>query len=144
LVAEGGHHIGYTVAVTSQTPYPNRLAEHMKAAKMTDPRLADLAGTSKQQVFKLRRGERKLTVQWAQRLAPHLNVAWLDLIEGQQLPPDQPKADLLAAWETMDGEQRNALLVVAKAMIPRERVEEAATARRTAPCLVPATRMRGQ
>lgn len=143
-----GHQSGYTPDVTDEAPYPNRLAERMKAAKMTDPRLAGLAGTTKQQIFKLRRGERKLTVEWAQRLAHHLGTEWFDLIVQQQPLADQPRAELLAAYDAMDSEQRRALVVVAKSMVPPERpsepVAELAPRRRAAACIVPVARVRGR
>lgn len=61
--------------------YPNSLAAYMKRAGMTDPKLAELVESNKQTIFKLRKGERKLTAQWAQRLAPHLGVAWQLLLQ---------------------------------------------------------------
>lgn len=67
-------------------PHPTRLAECMKAAGLNDPQLAKATGTTKQQIFKLRRGERKMTVEWARRLAPRLGVSWQDVIE-----PDDPR-----------------------------------------------------
>ncbi len=54
------------------TPSPLRVAR--KASRIGIQELADLAGTSRQQIEKLERGERKLTKQWAERLAPHLGV----------------------------------------------------------------------
>ena len=48
----------------------------MARVAMTDPQLAALAETTKQQIHKLRHGQRKLTVQWAKRLAPHLDSTW--------------------------------------------------------------------
>lgn len=44
------------------------------ALGLTQQQLADLVKTSQPQIKRLERGERKLTKQWAQRLAPHLKV----------------------------------------------------------------------
>jgi len=41
---------------------------------MSQARLADLAGTSQPQIKRLEAGNRKLTKEWAERLAPHLGV----------------------------------------------------------------------
>ena len=98
----------------------------MKAAGITDPSLASLAGTTKQQIFKLRRGERKLTVQWAQRLATPLGVEWYELMDAPQpLNGDQARNALLAAFDAMSNEQRQALLTVAEGVVkpPVEQVE---------------------
>lgn len=41
---------------------------------MSQNELAEKAGTSQPQINRLEKGERKLTKEWAERLAPHLNV----------------------------------------------------------------------
>jgi transcriptional regulator with XRE-family HTH domain len=84
-------------------PYPNRLDELMLRARISGPRLAELVGTSKQQLHKLRHGNRKMTREWAERIAPHLGVDWPEVIgwEGAApgAPPDgRPRlAEVLAA-----------------------------------------------
>lgn len=52
----------------------NRIKELRKAAGLTQPQLAALAGTTKNQLAKLESGERRLSDYWAQLLAPHLGV----------------------------------------------------------------------
>jgi hypothetical protein len=74
----------------------------MTQAGITDPELANAAGTTKQQIHKLRHRERKLTVQWAKRLAPHLGSTWQELIEGPLAPSDARRTDLLAAYDATD------------------------------------------
>lgn len=73
-------------------PYPNRLGEFMRERGVNDPRLAELENTTKQQINKLRRGERQLTARWARRLAPHLRADWKDLMD---LPRERPKVSNL-------------------------------------------------
>ena len=98
-------------------PYPNYLAGFMRAAGMTDPALADRLGVSKQQIFNLRHGQRKLTVEWAKRIAPHLRVSWQELVTGPlAAPSDNQRAELLAAFDAMDERDREALLRVAQRM----------------------------
>lgn len=61
---------------------------------MSGPALAGAVGTSKQQIHKLRIGERKLTRGWAERLAPHLGVTWPEVMgwTGElPRPPVNPK-----------------------------------------------------
>jgi len=81
---------------------------------MTDPQLAALAQTTKQQIHKLRHGQRKLTVQWAKRLAPHLDCTWQELIEGPLDPIDALRAELLRAFEHMNQRDRERLVEVAR------------------------------
>ena len=54
---------------------PNVLLTTRKEAKMTRVKLAELAGTSPQQIEKLEKGVREMTRPWAERLAPHLGVS---------------------------------------------------------------------
>lgn len=44
------------------------------ALKMSQQQLADLVGTSQPQIKRLEKGQRKLTKEWAERLAPHLGL----------------------------------------------------------------------
>ena len=64
----------------ARAKYPNRLQEFMNLAELNDPALAEKVGTSRQQIHKLRHGERELTREWATRLAPHLGVDWPELM----------------------------------------------------------------
>jgi transcriptional regulator with XRE-family HTH domain len=50
------------------------LRTYREAAGLSQADLAELAGTSQPQVKRLEAGERKLTKEWAVRLAPHLGV----------------------------------------------------------------------
>lgn len=55
-----------------------------EVAGLTQDQLGEMAGTSQVQIGRLERGERKLTKEWADRLAPHLGVspAYLLGVEG--------------------------------------------------------------
>ncbi len=118
-LTDSGNQNVYIVNTMTDGPYRNHLAEFMQAAGLTDPALAQALGITKQQIFNLRRGHRKLTVEWAKRLAPHLNVSWQQLITGSPPVADDPTlTDLVAVYETMNHEQRQALLTVAKVMSP--------------------------
>lgn len=110
-----GPRIGY-LPLMKMASYPNRLADCMALAQVNDPQLAKLANTTKQQIFKLRQGERKLTVEWARRLAPHLNVEWQALIEGPQGDPDPDLAEVVAAWREADDVGKAVIKYVAKSV----------------------------
>lgn len=58
----------------------NRIRELRDAAGLTAEQLATLAGTTKSQLGKLERGERRLSDHWAGRLAPHLKVQPYELL----------------------------------------------------------------
>lgn len=55
--------------------YPNGLEAAMKRAGLSSVKLAEIAGTSRQQINKLASGEREMTAIWAERLAPILKTA---------------------------------------------------------------------
>ncbi len=54
-----------------------------EARGLTQAQLAELAATSQPQIRRLEAGERQLSKEWAQRLAPHLGVAAAQLMFGE-------------------------------------------------------------
>lgn len=58
----------------------SRLKSLREARGLTQTQLADLIGTSQPQVMRLENGQRKMTKEWAEKLAPHLAVNAQDLI----------------------------------------------------------------
>lgn len=88
----------------------------MTRAGINDPKLAEAVGSTRQQIHKLRHGDRKLTVQWAKRLAPKLDCTWQELIEGPLAPVDTRRVDLLAIFDAMDDRERDRLLRVAQSL----------------------------
>lgn len=70
-----------------------RLDERMIQCGIGQKPLADLIGTTKQTIYKLANGITKISPEWAQKIAPHLNVTpeWL-LMLGEE--PDGCEADL--------------------------------------------------
>jgi plasmid maintenance system antidote protein VapI len=129
--------------------YRTHLDRLMTELGLMNHELASKAGTSRQAIYKLRNGNTRMLPGWAKRLAPHLGVTWQELVEGPPESVDQSRADLLAAYDGMDDEQRRALLTVAKAMMPGEKPGAASpepprepqpTRRRPAACVVPGPR----
>lgn len=60
--------------------YPNGLAEPFNRSGLTQSALAELAGTTQQQIGRLLQGEREMTVVWARALGHALGVAPEELI----------------------------------------------------------------
>jgi len=61
-------------------PAMNPLRELRERAKLSQAALAEKAGTSQPQIRRLESSQRKLTKEWAERLAPHLHVRPQDLL----------------------------------------------------------------
>lgn len=67
--------------------YPNRLDEWMSKLGTNGAELGRKIDKTKQHISMLRKGEREMTVHWAAEIAPHLGLAWHDLLF---LPSDPP------------------------------------------------------
>jgi len=65
----------------------NRLRELRKKAGLTLQQVAEAVGTTNQQVGMLEWGQRGLTLEWMERLAPVFNVTPQDLIATEQPVP---------------------------------------------------------
>lgn len=61
-----------------------------EARGLTQAQLAELAATSQPQIRRLEAGERQLSKEWAQRLAPHLGVAAAQLMFGEDFAGPSP------------------------------------------------------
>jgi transcriptional regulator with XRE-family HTH domain len=120
--------------------YDTYLDRLMAERGLENHELAARAGTSRQAIYKLRRGLTRMLPHWAKRLAGHLGVSWQELVEGMPTSADQDRADLLAAYEAMDEEQRRALLAMAKVIVRQEEAPERrrppSRKRRAAACVV--------
>lgn len=57
---------------------------------MSQARLAELAGTTQPQIYRLEKGERTLSKKWAKRLSEHLNVTPEILMFGWPDDPNEP------------------------------------------------------
>lgn len=58
----------------------NRIAELRKKKKLSQAALAELVGTTQPQIFKLEKGRLQLSKDWAERIAPHLDISAVDLL----------------------------------------------------------------
>lgn len=64
------------------------------ALKLSMPKLGKLAKTSGQQIDRLEKGQRKLTREWAERLAPHLNITPESLVFADRQGADASTASI--------------------------------------------------
>ncbi|MEE8226919.1 MAG: helix-turn-helix transcriptional regulator, partial [Kiloniellales bacterium] len=60
----------------------NRIRELRKARGLTLKRMAELLGTSNQQISHLEKGRRRLTLEWMERIAEALECHPSDLLIG--------------------------------------------------------------
>jgi phage repressor protein C with HTH and peptisase S24 domain len=68
-------------------PLPNRIRELRERQHMTQEELAAAIGTSKMQVSRLERGERRLTQSWMERIAQALQIHPAELLPAVQTFP---------------------------------------------------------
>ena len=61
-------------------PAMHKIRKLREALGLSQAALAERAGTSQPQIRRLESGERKLTKEWAERLAPHLQSSAIDLM----------------------------------------------------------------
>lgn len=116
---------------------PASLRDFRDAAGLTLAALADRVGTTVSQISRLEKGERKLTKQWAERLAPHLGTTWWSLLgapaSGVAEPaaafatPGQPTSPPVTDITIEEDDGYDALLVAVEALA---RDEGAALTRR--------------
>lgn len=71
------------MSLGNNDPMKNRVKELRKAKGLTQPQLAELIGTTKNQLIKLESGDRRLSDHWANRIAPHLGVQPYELFMAQ-------------------------------------------------------------
>lgn len=77
----------------------NMIKELREKIDISQAALAELVGTSQPQIKRLENGERKLTKEWAEKIAPHLNTTPEGLMfgVGTETPVnDVPKSDINA------------------------------------------------
>lgn len=74
--------------------FPNHLRDFRVAAGLSQPDLAKAADTNVQNVSRIERGERKLTVEWAEKFAPHLKIS-----AGELMFPDSKILQMMRGRE---------------------------------------------
>jgi len=97
----------------------NRIRELRVARGLTLERVAELAGTSLQQVQRLESGKRRLTEGWMRRLAPVLGVAPADLMsdalpDGDQIGQHSENALVLRWWGLLTPDEKRMIVSFAR------------------------------
>ncbi|MBO6824468.1 MAG: helix-turn-helix transcriptional regulator [Thalassospira sp.] len=103
----------------------NRITELRKAKGLTIKRLAELVGTSNQQISHLEKGHRRLTLEWMERIAEALECHPSDLLSGgTRLENDRERA-MIELFRGLSDEQQEAFLQATAALAkPIEKDEE--------------------
>jgi len=96
----------------------NRIKELREQRGLTQQQLADMIGTTKQQIGRLEGAKRRLSDQWVQKIAGALEVhpgeLWAEVPAGEQLSPQEEA--MLNLFRGLSEEQRQAWLKAFTAM----------------------------
>jgi phage repressor protein C with HTH and peptisase S24 domain/DNA-binding transcriptional regulator YiaG len=88
--------ISYRIGMKKTAPgtgkYPNHLKAYRERAGLAQHELASAAATAQPTVVKFEKGQRELTLAWAERFAPVLKVSAIDLLS--KAPGDAPPSGL--------------------------------------------------
>ena len=102
----------------------NRLKELRKSRGLTLAQLAEAVDASNQQISHLENGNRRLSVEWLERLAIPLKCDPLELLEDQALAVTVQEKRLLVIFRKLSATQQSAFLKTAIALIEPEMLTE--------------------
>ena len=103
----------------------NRVRELRKTKGLTIKRLAELVGTSNQQISHLEKGHRRLTLGWMERIAQALEFHPSDLLSGgTRLENDRERAMIELFRNLSEGQQEAFLRATAALAKPIEKKEK--------------------
>lgn len=94
----------------------NRIAEVRRARGLTLKRLAELVGTSNQQISHLEKGRRRLTVEWMERIAKALDCHPFDLLGEGASPRNARERAMIELFRGLSDEQQEAFLQATAAL----------------------------
>lgn len=94
----------------------NRISELRKARGLTLKRLAELVGTSNQQISHLEKGRRRLTLEWMERIAKALECHPSDLIIGGSEIRNEKERAMIELYRGLSDEQQEAFLQATAAL----------------------------
>jgi len=92
---------------------PNRIREHRNRLGWSQQVLADHCGTTKAQIDKLEKGNRRLTQEWMRRIAAPMAIQPEDLLPVGERSPRE--VALLAVFRELSEEEQERLLRLARA-----------------------------
>ncbi len=88
----------------------SRISELRKARGLTLKRLAELVGTSNQQISHLEKGRRRLTLDWMERIAKALECHPADLLIGGTQLRNEKEHAMIELFRGLSEEQQEAFL----------------------------------
>jgi transcriptional regulator with XRE-family HTH domain len=97
----------------------NSIAAVRRRKGLTLDAVAKAAGTTKSQIQKLEKGERRLTLAWMERLARALDISIFDLLPANEtaLPAAQSDREILEVIGMLQDEDRRIVLDVATRLL---------------------------
>lgn len=98
---------------------PNRIKELRESRGLTLEQVAQVAGTSLQQVQRLERGQRRLTDVWMRRLAPAFGVVPAALLsnhepDNREFAQNAQEIALLRFWRLLDDSEKRLIAAFAR------------------------------
>ena len=94
----------------------NRIRELRKARGLTLKRMAELVGTSNQQISHLEKGRRRLTLEWMERIAEALECHPSDLLIGSSHLRNEKERAMIELFRGLSEEQQEAFLKATAAL----------------------------
>lgn len=94
----------------------NRITAAREAKGMSMAMLASKIGASVQHMYRLERGQRRLTLEWIEKIAPALGMSGWELLPDSPAP-DSPLSDLIRTFQSLDENRRTRLLDHAKDLL---------------------------
>ena len=98
------------------TDVENRITKLRKARGLTLKRLAELVGTSNQQISHLEKGRRRLTVEWMERIAEALDCHPFDLLGDGTHSRNERERVMIELFRGLSEEQQEAFLKATAAL----------------------------
>lgn len=97
---------------------PNHLRAWREYRKLSQPRLAEMAGTTNAMIHYLESGERGLSLKWLRRLAPALQTTPGMILDHD---PNDLDSDIIETWATRSPEEKRQIARVIDAITDERR-----------------------
>lgn len=91
----------------------NRIKVLREKAGISQEKLAELLSTGRSTVVKLERGERPLTIDWIERIAPLIGCAPWEMLPENKTQEDK-EMEIRLRWRSMDEDVKEAVLSISK------------------------------
>ena len=98
----------------------NRIKELRRAKNLTLQELAELVGSSNQQISQLETGRRRLNVDWLERLSKELGCHPLEILDDGVWAKTEKEKILLELFRGLSADQQQAFLKVTTALAQPE------------------------